>query len=203
MGPDCTRKYLKSVSYTTPTVWAIWFGVNFRTGAVVTTGQIPITSSPVPRYITQWLEVIERDYSHPSIIGWCPLNETWQMLEDRISVLDDVTRGMFLATKALDQTRPVLDASGYSHRVPESDIYDSHNYEQDVETFSTAMAGLAMVSPFINQHDGKTISIPLPRPALFCQRVWRHLVEPGCQAGRRFVGVWKSSHQPGGVLPTL
>ena len=42
--------------------------------------------------VTQWLEVLERDYSHPSIVGWCPLNETWQKLGDRITVLDDVTR---------------------------------------------------------------------------------------------------------------
>ncbi len=38
---------------------------------------------PGPDYITQWLEALERDYSHPSIVGWCPLNETWQ------SILDD------------------------------------------------------------------------------------------------------------------
>ncbi|MGI4790791.1 MAG: glycoside hydrolase family 2 protein, partial [Janthinobacterium lividum] len=31
---------------------------------------------PDASYITQWLEALERDYSHPSIIGWCPLNET-------------------------------------------------------------------------------------------------------------------------------
>ena len=33
-------------------------------------------------YITQWLEALERDYSHPAIIGWCPLNETWQDIGD-------------------------------------------------------------------------------------------------------------------------
>ncbi len=87
-------------------------------------------------YITQWLEVLERDYSHPSIVGWCPLNETWQVLTDDITMLHDVTRGMFLATKAMDGTRPVLDTSGYSHLVPEADIYDSHNYEQDVVKFA-------------------------------------------------------------------
>ena len=65
---------------------------------------------PGAEYVTQWLEVLERDYSHPCIVGWCPLNETWQRLGDRITVLDDVTRGMFLATKAMDTTRPVLDA---------------------------------------------------------------------------------------------
>ena len=75
---------------------------------------------PGPDYITQWLECLERDYSHPSIVGWCPLNETWQTLTDRITMLDDVTRGMYLATKAMDGTRPVLDTSGYSHRVARS-----------------------------------------------------------------------------------
>src|SRR6185312_16794463 len=87
--------------------------------------------------ITQWLEAIERDYSHPSIIGWCPLNETYQPINDRITVLDDVTRGMFLAAKALDTTRPVLDTSGYAHRVPEADIYDCHDYEQNPDTFKS------------------------------------------------------------------
>ncbi|BDI30399.1 hydrolase [Capsulimonas corticalis] len=79
-------------------------------------------------YATQWLEVLERDYSHPSIIGWCPLNETWQNISDTITTLDDATRAMFLATKAMDTSRPVLDTSGYSHRVREADIYDAHDY---------------------------------------------------------------------------
>ncbi|HEY9075771.1 MAG TPA: sugar-binding domain-containing protein [Anaerolineaceae bacterium] len=123
---------------------------------------------PGATYITQWLEVIERDYSHPSIIGWCPLNETWQVLEDRITVLDDVTRGMFLATKALDRTRPVLDASGYSHRVPEADIYDSHNYEQDVDKFAAAMNRLAEGKPYTNSHAGKPISLAYRGQPYFC-----------------------------------
>lgn len=46
------------------------------------------------------------------MIGWCPLNKTWQTIDNRISVLDDVTWGMYLATKAMSLTRPVLDAPG-------------------------------------------------------------------------------------------
>ncbi|MBW3636996.1 MAG: beta-galactosidase, partial [Armatimonadetes bacterium] len=44
---------------------------------------------PGVTYTAQWLEALERDYSHPSIIGWCGLNETSQSLHDRITVLDD------------------------------------------------------------------------------------------------------------------
>ncbi len=106
---------------------------------------------PTATYITQFLEELERDYSHPSIIGWCPMNESWQDNSDNIAVLDDVTRGMFLACRAMDTMRPVLDASGYAHRVQESDIYDSHDYEQDPEAFQANHAGLAEDKPFINK----------------------------------------------------
>lgn len=121
---------------------------------------------PTASFITQWLEVLERDYSHPSIIGWCPLNETRQELGDRLTVLDDVTRGMFLATKAMDLTRLVLDASGYSHRLVEADIYDSHNYEQDVARFKAAMSGLDTGTPYAN--GGETWSVPYRGQPYFC-----------------------------------
>jgi beta-galactosidase/beta-glucuronidase len=120
---------------------------------------------PGPDYITQWLEVLGRDYSHPCIIGWCPLNETWQAIMDRSTVLDDVTRGMFLATKAMDTTRPVLDTSGYSHRVAEADVYDSHDYTQDVAVFAENHAGLVDGRPFVNQRrraDGSIMAYSIP-----------------------------------------
>ncbi|MDE2747975.1 MAG: beta-galactosidase [Chloroflexota bacterium] len=113
---------------------------------------------PGPDYITQWLECLERDYSHPSIVGWCPLNETWQSITDRITALDDVTHGLYLATKAMDGTRPVLDASGYSHRVAGADVYDSHDYTQDPAVFRERHAGLAQGAPYEN--DGGQWGIP-------------------------------------------
>jgi beta-galactosidase/beta-glucuronidase len=108
--------------------------------------------TPSAAYITEWLEVLERDYSHPAIIGWCPLNETWESITDRVSVLDTVTRGMFLATKAMDTTRPVIDASGGAHRVPEADIYDAHDYDQNADTLKNRHGrlgeGIAAIAPW-------------------------------------------------------
>lgn len=124
-------------------VWGEFGDWGARTGEGATS-----ELAPTPSFITQWLEALERDYSHPAIIGWCPLNETVQSLGDRITTLDDVTLGMFLATKAIDQTRPVVDASGFAHRVAEIDIYDAHCYEQDPDRFATAMTGLASGSPY-------------------------------------------------------
>ena len=115
---------------------------------------------PTASFVTQWLEAVERDYNHPSIVGWCPLNETWQPLHDRITQLDDVTRAMFMAAKLADPTRPVLDASGYSHRVLETDVWDSHNYEQDPAEFARQVGGLQRGEPYTNLAKEHTISNP-------------------------------------------
>ena len=102
-------------------------------------------------FCAQWLEALERDYAHPALVGWCGLNETWEPLADYITSVDDASRAMFLAAKSMDTSRPVLDASGYSHRVAESDIYDSHDYLQDPEKFALHYAGLQDGRPFVNQ----------------------------------------------------
>lgn len=89
--------------------------------------------------IPEWLEEIARDFNHPSLIGWCPLNETWNMpfgaeinnpnghAQDK-----ELLRMVYRLTKAVDPTRPVIDTSGNFH-CDETDIYDVHDYEQDPE----------------------------------------------------------------------
>ncbi|MDH7568660.1 MAG: beta-galactosidase [Armatimonadota bacterium] len=138
---------------------------------------------PEATYITQWLEALERDYSHPCIIGWCGLNETAQPIEERVTGLEDLTRGMFLAAKAMDTTRPVLDASGYSHRVPEADVYDCHSYEQNPEKFAAAQAGLAEGNPFRNGPPDHPWSIPYRGQPFFVSEFggiwWNPDVKPG------------------------
>ncbi|MCM8807651.1 MAG: beta-galactosidase [Candidatus Omnitrophica bacterium] len=77
--------------------------------------------------VKEWIEAIERDFNHPSIIGWCPLNET-HMPQD-----NELVRSLYKITKNVDKTRPVIDTSGYIH--VETDIYDCHNYKQNPEEF--------------------------------------------------------------------
>ncbi|MEI8233693.1 MAG: sugar-binding domain-containing protein [Verrucomicrobiota bacterium] len=104
-------------------------------GAIQRSGNHFGTDYP-PGYLTQWLEALQRDFNHPCIVGWCPLNESNQRIAERITPHDDVMRGLFLATKLFDPTRPVLDVSGYSHRIAEADIYDAHDYTQDPDKFA-------------------------------------------------------------------
>ena len=75
------------------------------------------------RFLPEWEEIMERDYSHPCIVGWCPFNETRQ------GQIDGVIRAVYETTKRLDPSRPVIDTSGWHHVI--TDIFDTHDYNQD------------------------------------------------------------------------
>lgn len=90
------------------------------------------TSEGLVHFLPEWLEVVERDCNHPSIVGWCPFNETWDQVHRRAD--KRVLEAVYLATKAADPTRPVIDTSGNYHA--RTDIYDVHDYEQDVNIFA-------------------------------------------------------------------
>ncbi len=83
-------------------------------------------------FTSQWLESIDRDYSHPALIGWCPYNETWDF--NGRKQIDTNISAVYDATKAADSTRPVIDTSGNYH-TKATDIFDVHDYEQNPEIF--------------------------------------------------------------------
>jgi beta-galactosidase/beta-glucuronidase len=87
-------------------------------------------------FISEWMDVVERDYNHPSIVGWCPFNETWE------GVFPDLLGLVYKLTKQFDPTRPVIDTSGNYH-VGSTDVYDGHDYTQDPEKFATIHADFA------------------------------------------------------------
>ncbi|MBM6695785.1 beta-galactosidase [Bifidobacterium pullorum subsp. saeculare] len=90
-------------------------------------------------FIPEWMELVERDFNHPAIVGWCPFNETWDQNGRR--QIDDILRLTYNVTKALDPTRPCIDTSGHYHVV--TDIYDIHDYDQDPESFRQKYAAFA------------------------------------------------------------
>lgn len=88
--------------------------------------------------LPEWMEEIERDFNHPSIIGWCPFNETWDY-EGR-KQRNELLISIYKATKAIDKMRPCIDVSGGYHVI--TDIYDTHDYEQDPEVYRERYAKL-------------------------------------------------------------
>lgn len=89
---------------------------------------------------TEWLEIVKRDYNHPSIIGWCPLNETLKTFKS-FQKHDNSLALIYRLTKQLDPDRPCIDTSGYIHQ-EQTDIYDLHDYCQNPETLRERYAKL-------------------------------------------------------------
>jgi len=87
----------------------------------------------IPAIFNEWREELERDFNHPSIIGWCPFNETWDYNGRQQD--NSVISTIYYFTKSFDQTRPCIDTSGNYHVV--TDIFDVHDYEQNVEKFAS------------------------------------------------------------------
>ena len=84
------------------------------------------------RFLPEWMEAVERDFNHPSIVGWCPFNETWDLNGAKQD--DHVLETVYKVTKAMDKTRPVIDTSGNFHVI--TDIFDVHDYDQNPESFA-------------------------------------------------------------------
>ena len=82
-------------------------------------------------YVREWLESVERDYNHPAIIGWCPMNENWDVENRRQS--NGLVLSVYEATKRFDSTRPVIDVS-WNYQV-KTDVFDTHDYVQETEEF--------------------------------------------------------------------
>ena len=84
--------------------------------------------------LPEWCEEIERDYSHPSLIGWCPTNETWDI--DGRAQSNILLDTVYDVTKLLDKCRPVITSSG-SLPSERTDVHDVHDYEQNPEKFKS------------------------------------------------------------------
>jgi len=104
-------------------------------------GEMPSTfqfsATAVERTTREWLEVLRRDASHPSLVVWVPLNESWgvQQIAHDASQLD-FARSLYHLTKAVDPTRLVIANDGWEHA--EADLHTIHDYENDPAVLEAA-----------------------------------------------------------------
>jgi len=81
--------------------------------------------------LNQWIEEIDRDFNHPAIITWCPLNEAWNdgyKNKGFVKEADiDYITLFYSVAKECDGTRPCVDSSGGFHSA-KTDLYDFHDY---------------------------------------------------------------------------
>ncbi|HZJ82815.1 MAG TPA: glycoside hydrolase family 2 TIM barrel-domain containing protein, partial [Clostridia bacterium] len=87
----------------------------------------------IKRLSNEWMDAIFRDYNHPSIVAWTPINESWGVPnilnnEDEQSL----TASLVYLTKSLDTTRPVISNDGWEHT--HTDLLTIHDYCPDKDT---------------------------------------------------------------------
>lgn len=91
------------------------------------------TPKSIQRLTREWMEAIQRDYSHPCIIVWVPFNESWGVPDlPQSPAHRDAVQAFYHLTKTLDPTRPVIGNDGWESAA--TDIIGIHDYDCDPVT---------------------------------------------------------------------
>lgn len=86
------------------------------------------TTQSIEALTREWMEIIERDRSHPCIVAWVPFNESWGVpdLPDS-SAQRHYVQALYYLTKCLDPSRPVIGNDGWESIA--TDIIGIHDYD--------------------------------------------------------------------------
>ena len=102
------------------------------------------TPEAVRRLTKEWTDAILRDVSHPCVIAWVPINESWGVpdLPDSPAQRHYI-QALYHLTKTLDPTRPVIGNDGWE--AASTDIIAIHDYDADPQRIAARYAGCADV----------------------------------------------------------
>lgn len=104
----------------------------------------------VGRVTREWIEVIQRDYNHPSIVIWVPVNESWGVPNIADFRQQAHLKALYYLTKSLDDTRLVIDNDGWEH-TEATDLFAIHDYAQTGEELLLRYANAGLPLPSSNK----------------------------------------------------
>ncbi len=81
----------------------------------------------VRRITAEWQEAVRRDYNHPCVVAWVPMNESWGVPNlGHESEQTEHLLALYHLTRSLDPTRPVVSNDGWEHAL--TDLCTIHDY---------------------------------------------------------------------------
>lgn len=87
----------------------------------------------------QWTQRVLRDVSHPCIIAWVPVNESWGLPDlPRDAQQRSAQAAIYHLTHALDPTRPVIANDGWE--MGATDVIAIHDYDGDPQRVAARYA---------------------------------------------------------------
>lgn len=130
-----------------------------------TAGAYEFSTTAVQRLVSEWTDIVLRDRSHPSVVTWVPLNESWGVQH---GAHDPAQQAFGLAlvnlTRSLDPTRPVISNDGWEHT--DSDLWTIHDYEASGEVLRARYGSREAVEELIRGFGpaGRLISVLREEP---------------------------------------
>lgn len=118
------------------------------------------STNSVSRVIDAWKSAVKRDYNHPSIIMWVPLNESWGVDHIHISRQQQhFSEALYHMIHALDTSRLVQSNDGWDNTV--TDVVAIHNYShgagENTPAYKHFVDSLSTIEKVLNQAPGWSI----------------------------------------------
>lgn len=86
------------------------------------------SAEAVQRITQEWQEAIARDFNHPCIVAWVPINESWGVPDLRGDMRQrQHLLALYHLVRSLDATRLVISNDGWEHAL--TDLLTIHDYE--------------------------------------------------------------------------
>src|ERR1700712_6136441 len=97
-----------------------------------TAGAYEFSPRAIALLTTEWMEIVRRCRSHPSVVVWVPINESWGVQDiATVPAQQQFSQSLVSLTRALDPSRPAVSNEGWEH--VDSDILGLHDYTVEPE----------------------------------------------------------------------
>ena len=111
------------------------------------------STNAVALLMREWTDVVLRYRSHPSVVVWVPINESWGMQDiAALTRQQQFAQAVVSLTRALDPSRPALSNEGWEH--VDSDVLGVHDYTTDADQLRDRYRDRRSVSEALLQGHG-------------------------------------------------